>query len=360
VNDFLFVSKFSYGPRVPNTPLAFPFVHHTLPITGGKSYSEVISIPYKRWMASPVQRNDVVVFNFPVNDTLINDEFNYGSRVTYYDAMRRISQGFPMPGINSSYGRMSLDEARQLLKDEFGDLIITRPVDKRENFIKRCVGIAGDSLQIINGNVFVNGSKQVIIPDAERYYKIKVPVNSYLDADMLAGFGINIREDQGDLQQISEDSWVVNITNSEKSALQLPAGFEMEDFLMSPDNQLFPYYDTASRWAADNYGPIWIPKKGAKISLNPDNIIRYGRCIEVYEGNQLEITPQGYKINGQTATDYTFKMDYYWMMGDNRHNSLDSRYWGFVPEDHVVGKASLIWFSWEKGPRWKRLFRGIK
>ena len=129
---------------------------------------------------------------------------------------------------------------------------------------------------------------------------------------------------------------------------------------MEPDSQLFPYYNVSSKWSADNYGPITIPKKGLSIELTPDNVIRYQRCIEVYENNKFENRGGQIFINGKQASSYTFKMDYHWMMGDNRHNSLDSRYWGFVPEDHVVGKASLIWFSWEGGPRWKRLFSSIK
>jgi len=340
VSDFLFVSKFSYGPRVPNTPLAIPFVHHTMPITNTKSYSELIKIPYKRWFASPVERNDVVVFNFPVNDTLINDEENFGSRVTYYQAVRSMG--------------------REEVWNKYEDIITTRPVDKRENFIKRCVAIAGDTLQVINGKVFINGTPQQVFPHSERYYKIQVPPNTYVDGEMLKSLGIGVREDQGDLQQISADTWVVNITNEEKAKLKLPAGWMVSDFIMTPDNQLFPYYDTTSHWAADNYGPIWIPAKGSTIELTADNMIRYGRTISVYEGNQVATKNGQVYINGIVARTYTFKMNYYWMMGDNRHNSLDSRYWGFVPEDHVVGKASLIWFSWEHGPRWKRLFSAIK
>jgi len=340
VNDFLFVSKFSYGPRIPNTPIAMPFVHHTLPFTGGKSYSESVYIPYTRWFASPVKRNDVVVFNFPVNDTLINDEENFGSKKTYYQAVRE----------------MGHDRIWQ----DYGDIITTRPVDKRENFIKRCVAIGGETLQIINGNVTVNGQAQSVFPESERYYKLEVPGDSYLDKDRLESMGIMVREDQGDRMQLKNNLYLINITNAEKASLKLPQGYSITEFVMEPDSQLFPYYDTASKWSGDNYGPIVIPAKGMKISLTPDNLVRYQRCIEVYENNKFENRNGQFFINGKAATEYTFKMNYYFMMGDNRHNSLDSRYWGFVPEDHVVGKASMIWFSWENGPRWKRLFNSIK
>ncbi|MEO8770173.1 MAG: signal peptidase I [Ferruginibacter sp.] len=340
VNDFLFVSKFSYGPRIPNTPIAMPFVHHSLPNSNIKSYVEWIKIPYTRWFPSPVTRNDVVVFNFPVNDTLINDEENFGSKKTYYQEVREIG--------------------REQTWDRYGDNIITRPVDKRENFIKRCVAVGGDVLQVINGKVFINGKPQDVFPQSQRFYKIEVPADGYLDNDKLKEFGINIREEQGDKAQLKANVFLVNITNEERAHLKLPAGYSISDFIMEPDSQLFPYYDTASKWSADNYGPITIPKKGSTIDLTADNLIRYQRCIEVYEGNKIENRDGKIIINGTEAKTYTFKMDYYWMMGDNRHNSLDSRYWGFVPEDHVVGKASLIWFSWENGPRWKRLFNSIK
>ena len=338
VNDFLFVSKFSYGPRLPNTPIAFPFVHHTLPITNSKSYSELIKIPYTRWLASPVKRNDVVVFNFPVNDTLINTD-QFGSQVTYYEAVRQMG--------------------RESVWNTYGDNIITRPVDKRENFIKRCVAIGGDSLQVINGVVFINGQKQELFPQMERYYFLHAPVGTYVDREKLAELGIQIGNDQSEMQQ-QGDVTLVNITNEEKAKLKLPPGFSITDYISAPDAQLFPYHDTTNHWSADNYGPIWIPKKGATIQLTPDNLIRYQRCIEVYEGNKFENRNGQYFINDAAATSYTFKMNYFWMMGDNRHNSLDSRYWGYVPEDHVVGKASLIWFSWDKGPRWKRFFQSIK
>lgn len=343
VNDFLFVSKFSYGPRLPNTPLAMPFVHHTMPITGSKSYLEWIQLPYTRWMASPVKRNDVVVFNFPVNDTLINDEANFGSRTTYYEAVRQLG--------------------RERVWQDYGDIIITRPVDKRENFIKRCVAVGGDELKIVNGMVYINGKPQDVFPQSERYYKLETPPNTLLDKDQLQSMGIAIHEgeDIGDVRETGlPNVQLVNITNAEKASLHLPNGYSISNFIMEPDNQLFPYYNANSKWSADNYGPIVIPSKGSTIELTPDNLIRYQRCIEVYEGNTFENNNGQILINGKPASSYTFKMNYYWMMGDNRHNSLDSRYWGFVPEDHVVGKASMIWFSWEGGPRWKRLFSMIR
>ncbi len=346
VNDFLFVSKSTYGPRIPNTPIAMPFVHHTIPGLNVKSYVEWIHIPYTRWFASPVKRNDAVVFNFPVNDTLINDEVNFGSRTTYYEAVRQLG--------------------RERVWQDYGEIIITRPVDKRENFIKRCVGIAGDSIQVINGKLHVNGKPEDYFPQSERYYLLQVPEGIYLDEEILSGMGINVRVSQGDFKQEEKNLYRINITNEEKANLKLPPGYILKDYIVDINNpefpykQLFPYYSDNKNWTADNYGPIWIPKKNATIQLTADNIIRYQRCIEVYEGNKFENRGGKYFINGAEAGSYTFKMNYYWMMGDNRHNSLDSRYWGFVPEDHVVGKASLIWFSYENGPRWKRLFRWIK
>ncbi len=349
VNDFLFVSKFAYGPRIPNTPIAMPFMHHTIPGLETKSYVEWVHLPYTRWFASPVKRNDAMVFNFPVNDTLINDEVNYGSKRTYYDAIREEMQK-----------GLTYDKARDAVWNQFGEIIITRPVDKRENFIKRCVGVAGDSIKIINGDVFVNNIPQEKFPESERFYLMTLPPGAATpDKELLAGFGINIREEQGDFG-LQGDQYVVNITNHEKAALKAPAGYDFKPYIMTPEYRIFPYYNVASNWSADNFGPLWIPKKGATIALTPDNMIRYERCIRVYEDNEVSITNGKVIINGKEASTYTFKMDYYWLMGDNRHNSLDSRYWGFVPEDHVVGKASLIWFSWEGGPRWKRLFRLIK
>lgn len=345
VNDFLFVSKFSYGPRIPNTPIAMPFIHNTMPYSNSKSYSEVLELPYIRWFASPVKRNDVVVFNFPVNDTLINDpDQQFGSKITYYEVVRQLG--------------------REETWNRYGANIITRPVDKRENFIKRCVAVGGDVLQVVNGKVFVNGKPQPVFPESERYYNLRVPANVYPDKETLKALGINIHEgeDIGDVRPTAvPNEFQVNITNEEFAHLKIPAGFSVTDSIQGEDNRTFPYFNTNPNihWGPDNYGPITIPQKGSTIPLTPDNMVRYQRCIEVYENNKVENRGGQIFINDKPATTYTFKMNYYWMMGDNRHNSLDSRYWGFVPEDHVVGKASLIWFSWENGPRWKRLFTSI-
>jgi signal peptidase I len=361
VNDFLFVSKMSYGPRIPNTPIAMPFVHHTMPLVNVKSYTTAVQIPYTRWFASPVHRDDVTVFNFPVNDTLIDDEENFGSRVTYYQAIRE----------------MGRDEVWQ----KFGDIIVTRPVDKQENFIKRCVAIGGDTLQVKSGILFIDGKQQTLFPQSQRFYSVTLPASintnvphdddetdeSYYHKKMkfvgniLEAYGIKTREEQGDIQPNGgANNFLVNITNKEKSTLHLPAGYTITDYIRTPESEIFPYYDTTTHWSADNFGPLWVPKKGATIDLTPDNLIRYRRCIATYEDNTVDIQNGRVLINGKEATTYTFKMNYYWMMGDNRHNSLDSRYWGFVPEDHVVGKASLIWLSWEDGPRWSRIFTAIK
>lgn len=338
VNDFLFVSKWAYGPRIPNTPIAMPFVHHTIPGLNVKSYSEAIYIPYTRWFKSPVKRNDAMVFNFPVNDTLINtDEF--GSQTTYYEAVRI--------------------KGRDWVWQNYEDNIITRPVDKRENFIKRCVGIPGDIIRITNGVLSINDKPQDYFPNIERLYRVTNPSKVNVSQEGLEALGIHINNQQGETQLTPDGISLVNITNEEYKNLTPDVKPLFAYYVEGANRPVFPYYDTLHHWTGDNYGPLWIPKKGVSIELTPDNLIRYQRCIEVYEGNKFENIGGKILINGVETAKYTFKMDYYWLMGDNRHNSLDSRYWGFVPEDHVVGKASLIFFSYENGPRWKRIFKWI-
>jgi signal peptidase I len=354
VNDFLFVSKFSYGPRIPNTPLAMPFVHHTIPGLNIKSYVEWIHIPYTRWFPHPVKRNDVVVFNFPVNDTLINDEQNFGSKVTYYQEIQR----------RMIEEHLTKDEARRRVWDQYGDEIITRPVDKRENFIKRCVAIAGDTLQIKNRVLYIDNVAQPF-PEFHEF-KYDVTTTAPLDPDQLNGIGIEDNQDdqnKNQVYQLQNNLYEISMTDGEMASLKmLPMVKNIQPAVLGPGDKspyLFPFV-ASDNWTVDDYGPMWVPKKGATIQLTPENIIRYKRCIAVYEANKFEEKNGQYFINDKPATSYTFKMNYYWMMGDNRHNSLDSRFWGFVPEDHIVGKASLIWFSYDKGPRWSRIFMKIK
>lgn len=355
VNDFLFVTKFSYGPRIPNTPLALPFMHNTIFKTGIKSYVEWIHIPYTRWFSRPIGRNDVVVFNFPVNDTLINDEINFGSKVTYYQEIRR----------RMIEEHISDDEARRRVHDQYGNMIITRPVDKRENFIKRCVAIAGDTLQIKNKVVYINNVAEPLPQFHEFNYD--VTTSAPLNADELNNLGIQYLDDpnKNQVYQIRNNLYEISMTDGEMASLKmLPMVKDIEPVVLNPLNKssyLFPFEGAGTEnWTVDNYGPLWIPKKGVTIQLSPENVIRYKRCIAVYEANKFQEKNGQYFINGKLAISYTFKMNYYWMMGDNRHNSLDSRFWGFVPEDHVVGKASLIWFSYNNGPRWSRIFQKIK
>jgi signal peptidase I len=348
VNDFLFVSKLSYGPRIPNTPLAVPFVHHSLPGSTSKSYLEWIKLPYKRLFAADVKRNDVVVFNFPVGDTVINDEENYGSKITYYDAIRQ-------------YGGN-----REAVWNQFGDIIIQRPVDKRENFIKRCVAIAGDTLEIRNGVVYINGKINDTPPQSETDYVLKTK-GQRLDVGLLEDEH-GIRAEQGEISSIGTDYYRIFLTHEQVSSFKkLPFVDSLAPIISMPadgiqqNGEVFPYDSVYSKWTIDNFGPLYIPKKGATIELTDANYKRYERAIRAYEGNAFEYKNGQFIINGTATTKYTFKMNYYWLMGDNRHNSLDSRYWGFVPEDHVVGEAWMIFFSWENGkPRWNRLFRLIK
>ncbi|TAL46841.1 MAG: signal peptidase I [Chitinophagaceae bacterium] len=350
VNDFLFVSKFSYGPRVPNTPLSIPFVHNYIPGSKWKSYSQAIKIPYTRWFASPVKRGDVVVFNFPAGDTVINKE-GFQSAKPYYELKRKLALG----------DQMSKDVLVNYPEDY---PIAVHPVDKTDNYIKRCVAIAGDTLQIINGDLYINSQKQPVPPKSARNFRVELKDNLFLDKETLEDMGIMINESENgsDLNRMNNNQYLINITEEEKAKLEA-AGItkSIQPFYIDQPNpyEYFPY-DTLHKWSVDNYGPLWIPKKGATLTLTNQDYSVYERAIRVYEKNDFYMKDGKFFLNGKETTTYTFKMDYYWMMGDNRHGSQDSRFWGFVPEDRVVGKAWLIWFSWEKGPRWKRLFKVVK
>ncbi|SKA40865.1 signal peptidase I [Chitinophaga eiseniae] len=337
VNDFLFVSKISYGPRIPMTPLAMPFVHHTMPFTKStKAYSEAIKWKYKRLPGfSDIKRYDVVVFNFPEGDTVAID----APDPSYYNMVRQVG----WQAVNNSYQ------------------IIHRPVDKRENYIKRCMAEAGDTIKIVHGAVYVNGQPAPVPSGSQHKYVVET-TGDQLNTSRLEELGI-----VGPEYTFDNNKYVYNLTPENVTALkQFPivkniTVYEESNYVDFNYNMVFPHDTTHVKWTEENFGPLYIPKKGATIKLDDSNFAIYDRAIRVYEGNTLERKEGKIFINGQQTDSYTFKMNYYWMMGDNRNNSLDSRFWGFVPEDHVVGKAWLIWMSYgEHGIRWSRLFRGIK
>jgi len=336
VNDFLFVNKLSYGPRIPMTPLSIPFVSNVMPFTTATpSYLKWIEVPYKRLPGLTVlKRNDVVVFNVPEGDTIIPE---FGSKNLYYDILRENFNG-----------------DRQALADQYS--IIVHPMDKTDFYIKRCTAVSGDSVQFKNGVLFVNGQPGYIPPESQIDYDVPTMGKFSTVEDLNDKTGINAT-----LGQIQDSGYmVVNMTPAEKDIVEKFIGRKVNAALFPHDRSYFPYTPASASWSIDNYGPVYIPKKGDVVTLTPDNITLYTRLITTYEGNTLNVENGKYILNGKEATTYTIKYNYYWMNGDNRHNSQDSRVWGFVPETCIVGKASLIWFSWNGGPRWSRFFRSIK
>ena len=342
IGDYLYVSKLSYGPQVPNTPIAMPFVFNTMPFsTTKKSYCEAIKWDYHRLKGfTKIKRGDVVVFNYPEGDSvLMPKRLMPTPGASYYDALRSYQQ---------TYGQT---EGRNRLYMDYD--VIARPVDKRENYIKRCVAIPGDKIKIEGTKLYVNNVEQATMPVQQHIYFIQstAPLTEY------AMQKIGVREWGGSMPYYY-------LTMTEQEA-QTVAKMAIVESVVKYDNteaslEFFPN-DAQYSWTQDNFGELWVPQKGTTIVLTTENLPLYRRIIEKYEGHTLEVVDDTILIDGVATDTYTFAMDYYWMMGDNRHNSADSRFWGFVPEDHIVGKASFIALSvGENGIRWNRLFKKIE
>ena len=392
VGAFLYVRKMSYGPRVPNTPLSMPLAQHTLPILNTKSYIEWPQWIYKRVPGfGKVKLNDIVVFNFPAGDTVaLNNQQTDFYSIAYGEGQRLYPKQIEMDSLTRQQQRAVYDlyynaGRQQILSNPrvYGE-IVYRPVDRRENYVKRCVGLPGDTLQIVDGQVMIDG-KAIENPENLQFNYFVQTTGPYITEDMFRELGIS----KADQTLYDDSSWEetfrqIGLDNRNAQGkmapiYHLPLTKKMYETLsgnkkliskivMEPEEyagQMYPL-NLHTKWNRNNYGPIWIPAKGATITLTEDNLPIYERCIVAYEGNKLEIKPDGIYINGEKTDQYTFKMDYYWMMGDNRHNSADSRYWGFIPEDHVVGKPIVVWLSLDKDRgwfdgkiRWNRLFKWV-
>ena len=338
--DHLFVSKLTYGPRIPQTPLTIPFTHNV--IAGKESYSTLIQNDYRRLKGfRDLERGDEVVFNFPHGDTVLTK----APAEDYYALCRYLGREY-------------------VLKSS---PITVRPSDKKDHYVKRCVAVAGDTLEVRGGYVWVNGVQQETYPGIQLSYEVKTN-GKKLNPKIIDKLGLNVSElfyssslpgypamplTQAMLEQLKGNPVVESITPNLET---VPSDGE--------EKELFPFVPTG--WTRDEYGPLWIPKKGSSVALTPETLPFYERIISSYEHNDLTVTPDGkIYVNGQQVETYTFTQDYYFCMGDNRHNSLDSRYWGFVPEDHIVGKPFVIWLSTDrdrhfpKNIRWRRFLKFV-
>ncbi len=318
VGDHIFVGKVNYGARIPMTPISFPFAHNTLPNFYVRSYWDGLELPYFRLPGfSEIKRGDVIVFNYPC------------------------------------------------------DTINNRPVDKRENYIKRCEGIAGDTVSMVDGQAYINGKAQRNPPDEELEYTYKT-AGSDVNPELLNELHITTYEGHQYPAMTKASADILKGYANIKSLMPVISTKGVSDSLSPVFPHVFPIHVMLTKtlpdykWNVDNFGPIIVPKKGWTVKLDSMTFPLYERCIEVYENNKLKVVNGNIFINGQKTNTYTFKMNYYWMTGDNLHDSEDSRFWGFVPEDHIGGKALFIWMSWDSDAglfhkiRWERILKGIE
>lgn len=392
VGDYLIVNKFSYGARIPRTPVAIPFVHHTIPFLNIQGYFGGIQLPFMQFpKLDTIERNDIVVFNYPAGDEHIVDFTPKGieqySRGNLQLAERLSSkEGRMQLGGQLVYYKERIQTAAQLQKidptikwedalakaDDYLQQIfvtINRPVDKRENYIKRCVGMPGDTLSISNGQLMIDGIPAFEAKNQQFQYQYKTSNTKGLKGiDEKYDLYLQDQNYTSGPRRIPLPEGQMTLTKWMKNELVENIGFDtiyqLIDYIPRPFFSFAPTHSNLSRAQTDNYPEIIIPKKGMTVELTTDNVLLYGRVIEIYEGHEIRKESDNVYIDGEAVTSYTFEMNHYFMMGDNRHHSLDSRAWGFVPEDHIVGRPSMVlasrnlaygFFNFSKW-RWDRLF----
>lgn len=372
VGDHLFVSKVSYGPRMPVTPIAFPLVQNTFPIINTKSYTNWPSWNYKRLKGfGKVKHNDIVVFNFPTGDTVTVLSTN----PDYYNSLRNYGQYELMNNPDLLNGKTFNSEfelrrfvnslGRKILysnPNEFGE-VLYRPVDRRDNYVKRCLALPGDTFEVRSNQVYLNGEKLENPKNLQHNYKV-VTDGTLFNQRTFERLGISHEDIRSAGRGPEYDLPLTEETLEMVKNMSVVKLVEIKEEKPGASDPVFPY-SKYYQWSRDNYGPLWIPKKGATIELTLENILIYERIITSYEGNTLDVKNETIYINDQPVNSYTFKMDYYFMIGDNRHKSADSRSWGFVPEDHIVGRPILVWLSLNKDKkfpaniRWNRFFKMV-